>query len=225
MSSVLPPDSASEGSPKKVYRLMAMMAIALIFLLSVIIYSLSQISGTNAPKSADDLPIPTLQPTLRQDLPHFEYTDQGKSLTPQNFEGKWTLVSFWAYWCAPCLQEMPALNQLTQQWQGPEFEVLTVNVDKSENYEAAKKFLSDQGIALPTLFDKSGDLKRAFAVEELPQHFLINPQLKIVWRGKGAFQWTAPKTRDQLMKVMEDESQAEESTGEPDQDSPSESAE
>lgn len=217
-------NSAPENSPKQTYRLMAGVAVAAIVLIGVVIYSLSQISGTAM--DTPQLPVPTITATLRQDLPHFEYSNEGKSLKAQNFEGKWTLLTFWADWCAPCLDEMPALNQLAQQWQGPEFEVLTINVDDphSENFEAAKKFLSDQGIVLPTLFDRDGDLKKAFGVTDLPRHFLINPQQKIVWQERGAFQWTNPKVRDQLMKVIEDSTEDDDSTTEPDQDSPAGSA-
>jgi thiol-disulfide isomerase/thioredoxin len=185
---------------------MAGMAVAAMILIGIAIYSLSQLSTSTWTSSLQDL---TLNPTLRQDLPHFEYSSEGKSLNSQNFEGKWTLLTFWAYWCGPCLEEMPALNQLVQQWQGPDFDVVTINVDKpgTEEYESARKFLTDNSIVLATLFDKNEDLKKAFKVNGLPQHFLINPDKKIVWQATGAFKWNEPKARDQLMKLMEDESE------------------
>lgn len=191
--------------------MMAVMALIAMGLIGVAIYSLSQLNTTVWTSSLTD---PVVDPTLQQNLPAFQYSVDGKTLTAQNFEGRWTLLSFWAHWCGPCLEELPALNQLSQQWQGPQFEVVTVNVDeaKSDEYEAAKRFLAEQDIALPTLFDKTGDLKKAFAVTDLPQHFLINPQAKIVWKARGAFKWNDSKTRDQLMKVMETEAVQEEAT-------------
>ncbi len=173
-------------------------------LIGIAIYSLSQLNSTVKSTTLRDL---ALNPTLRQDLPHFEYPDQGKVLTPESFAGHWTLLTFWAHWCAPCLEEMPALNSLGQQWQGKNFEILTVNVDdpKTENAEAARAFLSEQEIALPTVFDSAGILKRAFAVDELPRHFLISPKKKIVWEARGAFRWNDTSARDRLMAVMADE--------------------
>src|SRR4051794_34833665 len=115
MSSVLPPDSSTpESSPRQAYRLMAGMALVAMALIGIVIYSLSQMNQSAT--QGTSLPAPTIHPTLRQDLPRFEYTDEGKGLIAQNMQGKWTLLSFWADWCAPCLQEMPALNQLYQQW-------------------------------------------------------------------------------------------------------------
>lgn len=188
---------------------MAVMALVSLALIGLVIYSLSQVDMTKA-SSASPLKDLTIQTTLRQNLPQFEYSGEGKSLKEQNFEGRWTLLTFWAYWCEPCLEEMPALNALAQQWQGPEFEIITVNVDdpKSENFEAAKRLLSEENITLPTLFDHAGDLKRAFKVENLPQHFLISPDKKIVWQDIGAFRWNEPKARDQLLKIMEDASES-----------------
>ncbi|MGZ3722743.1 MAG: TlpA family protein disulfide reductase [Bdellovibrionales bacterium] len=213
-----PSTESQDASPGKTYRLMAGMAIAAIVLIGTVIYSLSQL---NSPAWTSSLKDPVLNPTLRQELPQFEYSLEGKSLKAQNFEGRWTLLTFWAYWCAPCLEEMPALNQLGQQWQGPEFNILTVNIDKpeTEDYEAARKFLTDNSIVLPTLFDKTGELKKAFAVTDLPQHFLISPDKKIRWQAKGAFKWNESKARDQLMKLMEAETEKEESTEAPDQGS------
>lgn len=178
--------------------------MAAIFLIGIIIYSLNQLS---APAWTSSLKDPALNPTLRQDLPQFEYSHEGKILKAQNFEGKWTLLTFWAYWCGPCLEEMPALNTLGQQWQGPEFEIVTVNLDKpeSDDFESAHKFMTENSIVLPTLFDKAGELKSAFGVQELPQHFLISPDKKIRWKAVGAFRWNEAKARDQLLKLMESE--------------------
>src|SRR5262245_51271074 len=107
--------TAQEPSPRNTYRLMAGMACAAIVLIGVAIYSLSQIQS---PLTTRQLRSPVLQATLRQNLPAFEYTADGIHLRPENFKGRWTLLSFWAHWCTPCLEEMPSLHRLFQQWQG-----------------------------------------------------------------------------------------------------------
>ncbi|NJL25418.1 MAG: TlpA family protein disulfide reductase [Calothrix sp. SM1_5_4] len=187
-------------------------ALAMIVLLGVAIFSLSKLA--NAPWTSA-LTTPTIQSTFRKDLPHFEYRDEEKSVTRENFEEKWTLLTFWSITCAPCLEEMPALNQLALSWQGPEFQILTVNFDpeNSDDLENAKNFLADQEIVLPTLFDGKQELKKAFNVTEYPKHFLISPDTKIVWEARGAFKWNDAKARDQLLKLMEQ--QAPESSQDP----------
>lgn len=193
---------ATDVSPRKTYRLMAGVAISIILLLGLAIFSLSRMESTPWASSLRRLEI---QSTFRQDLPQFEYVDGTKTLNPQNLAGKWTLLSFWSYGCPPCLEEMPALNQLALTWQGPELEILTVNVDeeKTENFELAKKFLLETEISLPTIFDKKQILAKAFAVTEYPRHFLINTEGKMIWAASGAFRWDQPEARDQLLKLTE----------------------
>jgi cytochrome oxidase Cu insertion factor (SCO1/SenC/PrrC family) len=180
---------------------MAGVAVAIILLLAVAIYSLSRLS-TNP--WASRLMTPHLQSSSRQDLPHFEYKIGGKELTSQNLEGHWTLISFWSYTCEPCLVELPGLNQLFQNWQGQPFEALTINVDQStDDKEQARKYLVDNEITLPTIYDRDQKIKNIFQVDQYPRHFLVTPDLKIVWSATGAFSWNESKVRDQLSKLME----------------------
>ncbi len=181
---------------------MAIFAVAIILLLTVAIYSLSKMETAPWTSPLAELRI---QDTFRKNLPQFEYMDGNNKLTPQNFQGKWTLLSFWSYSCPPCLAEMPSLNQMALNWSGPELAVVTVNVDdeNSENFELAKSFLQDEGIVLPTIFDKQKILTNAFAVQVYPKHFLINPKGEMIWEAQGSYDWDSSQSRDNLVKLIE----------------------
>lgn len=64
--------------------------------------------------------------------------------------GRPTILNLWAYWCAPCTQELPAMAEY-QRRAGPTVTVLTVHQD--ENETAALLRLADLGVRLPTLQD------------------------------------------------------------------------
>jgi thiol-disulfide isomerase/thioredoxin len=64
--------------------------------------------------------------------------------------GRTTVLNLWAYWCAPCAQELPAMAEY-QRRAGPAVTVLTVHQD--ENEEAALLRLAELGVRLPTLQD------------------------------------------------------------------------
>ena len=64
--------------------------------------------------------------------------------------GRTTILNLWAYWCAPCAKELPAMAEY-QRRVGPNVTVLTVHQD--ENEEAALLRLADLGVRLPTLQD------------------------------------------------------------------------
>jgi thiol-disulfide isomerase/thioredoxin len=64
--------------------------------------------------------------------------------------GRATVLNLWAYWCAPCAEELPAMAEY-QQRVGPDVTVLTVHQD--ENETAALLRLAELGVRLPTLQD------------------------------------------------------------------------
>ena len=64
--------------------------------------------------------------------------------------GRTTVLNLWAYWCAPCAAELPAMAEY-QRRVGPEVTVLTVHQD--ENETAALLRLTELGVKLPTLQD------------------------------------------------------------------------
>jgi thiol-disulfide isomerase/thioredoxin len=65
-------------------------------------------------------------------------------------DGRATVLNLWAYWCAPCAEELPAMAEY-QRRVGPEVTVLTVHQD--ENETAALLRLAELGVRLPTLQD------------------------------------------------------------------------
>src|ERR1700676_5270320 len=60
-------------------------------------------------------------------------TESGAVLTPKDFGGKLLIVNFWASWCAPCVQEMPSLNQFQKMFASQGVVVLGINVDRKED--------------------------------------------------------------------------------------------
>ncbi|BBZ19534.1 TlpA disulfide reductase family protein [Mycolicibacterium gadium] len=64
--------------------------------------------------------------------------------------GRTVVLNLWAYWCAPCAQELPAMAEY-QRRVGSEVTVLTVHQD--ENETAALLRLAELGVHLPTLQD------------------------------------------------------------------------
>ncbi|HPG89028.1 MAG TPA: redoxin family protein, partial [Hyphomicrobium sp.] len=57
-------------------------------------------------------------------LPDITFTDgNGKELKLSDFKGRTVLLNLWATWCAPCREEMPALNRLQQELGSDSFEV------------------------------------------------------------------------------------------------------
>lgn len=177
-------------------------AIAIAVLIGVALFSLSRLRSapwTNPLKAV------SLESTLRQDLPQIEDPDLSRAIRDMTAEGRWILLSFWTVTCGPCLEELPTLNALAASWQGPPFQVITVNTDRDtgDDLDLAKRFLQEEQIAVPTFYDVKHKTADAFQVQEYPRHFLISPEKIIVWAETGAFEWDRASARDQLLKRME----------------------
>ncbi len=81
-----------------------------------------------------------------QRLPELAFTDAtGARKTLADWRGRTVLLNLWATWCVPCRKEMPALNELQAKLGGPQFEVVTVNID-TRDPEKPKAWLKEVGI-------------------------------------------------------------------------------
>jgi thiol-disulfide isomerase/thioredoxin len=120
-----------------------------------------------------------LVPEQPRKLPALGFRDgTGKEVSLKDFAGKTLLLNLWATWCAPCRQEMPALDALQREFGGPDFEIAAVSID-TQDPDKAREFLKELNIAkLGFYADPSGklfqDLKLAGRAVGLPTSILID---------------------------------------------------
>ena len=108
-----------------------------------------------------------------QEAPDFELTDaSGKKWSLRQLRGRPVLLNFWATWCAPCVEEIPSLENLARR-SSDDLTVLAVSVD--EDWETVKKFFP-KGTGLSVLLDTSKEIPKKFGTEKYPETFLIDSQ-------------------------------------------------
>jgi thiol-disulfide isomerase/thioredoxin len=142
-----------------------------------------------------------LEPVAAQALP--KSADARLTTAVAQNKGKPVLVNFWATWCEPCREEMPALGRLASRWQAKGLAVLTVAV--ADNAKRAEDFLwevlPDQQ-TLPVLHDREQTISRAWSAHMLPTTVVLDRQHRIVARARGVIDWDAPATDQQLKKLI-----------------------
>ena len=127
-----------------------------------------------------------------------DMADEAHSLA--EFRGRWVVLNFWATWCQPCREEMPALERL--QGLMPELAVVAVAVGPNPK-PAIEKFVGEVGLDKVTLWrDPQSALARGMGVLGLPVTVIISPDGAEVARLIGGAEWDAPGALAVLTALM-----------------------
>jgi thiol-disulfide isomerase/thioredoxin len=123
-------------------------------------------------------------------LPEISFKDaSGKALTLADFKGKTVLLNLWATWCAPCREEMPALDRLQEKLGGDKFEVIALSVDRG-GAQKSQEFLDQIKIKNLALYaDESASATTPLKVIGMPTTLLIDAQGREIGRVVGPAEW------------------------------------
>jgi thiol-disulfide isomerase/thioredoxin len=119
-----------------------------------------------------------------------------------DWKGRVILVNYWATWCAPCRQEMPALDRLQAAMGGDRFAVVTIATGRNA-VPAIERFFAETGVRhLPILLDARSALARASGVAGLPATVLIDAAGREVGRVIGEAAWDSPEAMALIAAVI-----------------------
>lgn len=118
----------------------------------------------------------------------------GVATSLEKFTGKVTLLNLWATWCAPCREEMPALDQLQAELGSDRFEVVAVNIDRGDDVKP-KTFLTETNVqSLAYYRDEStnifNELRRRNLAVGLPVTVLIDDEGCVLAHMNGPAHWS-----------------------------------
>ena len=133
--------------------------------------------------------------------PDFELrTLEGERRELSDWRGQVVLLNFWATWCKPCEDEMPAMERLYRALRGREFELLAVSVD--EDRESVERFRARLGLSFPILLDPEQRVARAYQTFRFPESLLIGPDGRVVERYVGGKEWDAPAYAERIRRLL-----------------------
>ncbi len=140
-----------------------------------------------------------------QDLPNItlKSTDD-KSVSIQDLANSDTIkvISFWATWCVPCINELDAISEVYEEWQEEtNVELIAISTDDSRTKKRVIPLVNGKDWDYQILLDDNQELKRALNISVLP--YLI-----VVKNGKIIHQRTGytPGAEDELYEVIKEHS-------------------
>lgn len=151
---------------------------------------LARASAEKLTASAAKTPVPALA--------FIDESGAAKSLA--DYAGRPVLLNIWATWCAPCVEEMPSLMRLQQQWPG--LAVLPVALDLG-GVKAVRRFFDKNEISgLPVLVEQERSLRKSLKPKGLPLTLVIDAQGREVGRALGKVEWDSAEVIARLKALL-----------------------
>jgi peroxiredoxin len=135
-------------------------------------------------KVADDFTLKTL------DGGSFRLADQ---------RGKVVLVNFWATWCPPCLEEMPAMQRLWARHKDAGFVLVAVALDADP--KKVPPFVTAHGLSFTIALDPKMESADKYGVRALPSSFVVDRAGTLTGLALGPRHWDAPNAH-RLVEAM-----------------------
>ncbi len=134
---------------------------------------------------------------LGRPAPQIALNDGQHTVNLHDLRGHVVLLNFWASWCAPCIAEMPSLEQL--QLDVPQVKIVLIAFDEDPATYAA--YLQRHPLPLLSVLDTAGVAHTRFGTFRPPESYLLDKTGTIRRKFIGAQDWTSPEIEDSLRKL------------------------
>ena len=115
---------------------------------------------------------------------------EGRQLNLGALQGAPVLLNLWATWCAPCVKEMPLLDELAAEYQG-HLRVLTVSQDMQGAAKVGPFFAEKGYSTLEPWLDPENEISFAVGGGVMPTTVLYDAAGQEVWRVQGDYDWSS----------------------------------
>ena len=117
----------------------------------------------------------------------------GANTNLANLNGNWVVINYWADWCAPCIKEIPELNEFASE--NKDLKVYTFNFDQLE-IDDLEPIANRFNILVPSLITHPRDIWGIQTPPAVPATIFNNPN------GELSLSLFRPQTKDELNKII-----------------------
>lgn len=123
----------------------------------------------------------------QSEVPQFNLKDlEGRQVDLQKIsENKTIVISLWATWCVPCINELEAINLYYKDWQETfDFELYAISIDDPRTVNRVRPMAKGKGWDYQILLDTNNDLRRALGAATVPLTLIVKNN-KILYKHSG----------------------------------------
>ncbi len=129
------------------------------------------------------------------------YDPSGKKLDLTKEKGRYLVVHFWATWCPPCVEEIPALSQFWDAYRN-RGDVTLYAISVNKNWKEVEDFSKKNPNRLPMYRDPDAATAQRFGTTQYPETYIVNKAGRVIYRFQGGIQWTDPDVRKRFEQLL-----------------------
>lgn len=122
--------------------------------------------------------------------------EDGDLIDVQTLKGKAIFMNIWATWCAPCIAEMPGINNLYDKI-GQDEEVVFLMISEDKDFNKAKEWVKEKGFNFP-IYRLATSLPEVYETYVVPSTFVISKQGEIIVKKTGMANYDTRRFRKLL---------------------------
>ncbi len=138
--------------------------------------------------------------------PDFKFRDlNNKKVALSDLQGEGPiLISLWALWCRPCLEELPHIDALYRKYEDRGLRVLAISQDSPRSQNKVKSYIKSKKYGFQVLLDPNSDLTRKLKTRVIPYTVILDSEGRIVHSRTGYRKGQEKELEKVLVELLED---------------------
>jgi peroxiredoxin len=120
----------------------------------------------------------------------------------ENLDSGAVLISFWATWCKPCIEELPEIEKMYREFKEKGLKVFAISTDGEKTSAKVEPFAKSKKFSLTVLLDPNSDVARKYYANNVPHTVLINSKGEIVFSHSGYKKGDEIQLREKVLETL-----------------------
>jgi thiol-disulfide isomerase/thioredoxin len=134
------------------------------------------------------------------ELPIFDRAGKRIDLTKE--KGRLLIVHFWATWCPPCVEEIPALSKFWDQYRGRS-DIVLFAISVNKDWKTIDEFNAKNPNRLPIYQDPSATTAARFGTTQYPETYIVNKAGRVLYRIQGGIEWSNAEIKQRIEQLLQ----------------------
>lgn len=106
------------------------------------------------------------------------------------------LLSFWATWCKPCIEELAEYKKIYKDYKVKGFKMFAISTDDERTVAKVKPFVKSKGFEFPVLLDTNSDISRLYYAQSVPYSVILDKKGMIIYSHLGYMKGDEAKVKE-----------------------------